>query len=84
LEFVSVSRGLTFETTTEEDKRCKKKVHAMENEVDCMSGMQHWLAFMSKIYPEEDFITEMKSTLHDLVSFYSTLSHILSQIVPVI
>jgi hypothetical protein len=44
-----VSRGLTFDTTTEEDKRCKKKVHAMENKVDCMSGiMQHWLAFMSK------------------------------------
>jgi hypothetical protein len=68
-----VSRGLTFDTTTEEDKRCKKKVHAMENKVDCMSGiMQHWLAFMSKKYPEEDFITETKSALHDLVSFYST------------
>jgi len=38
----------------------------MEDKMQHMTGlMKHWLAFMSKKFPEEDFINEMEEALHD-------------------
>jgi len=61
-----VSQGVTFVTPTEEEIRYQEKVNAMENKMHHMIGlMKHWLAFMSKKFPEEDFINEMEGALED-------------------
>lgn len=61
-----VSQGVTFVTPTEEEIRYQEKVNAMENKMHHMTGlMKHWLAFMSKKFPEEDFINEMEGALED-------------------
>ena len=58
-----VSQGVTF---VEEEIRYQEKVNAMENKMHHMTGlMKHWLAFMSKKFPEEDFINEMEGALED-------------------
>ena len=58
-----VSQGVTF---VEEEIRYQEKVNAMENKMHHMTGlMKHWLAFMSKKFPEEDFINEMEGALQD-------------------
>lgn len=70
---VRVSQGVTFVTQTEEERRYQEKVNAMENKMKRMGGlMKHWLSFMLKKFPEEDFIKEMVADLHDEVSIYST------------
>uniref|UniRef100_K3ZL50 Uncharacterized protein n=1 Tax=Setaria italica TaxID=4555 RepID=K3ZL50_SETIT len=54
---VLVSQGVTFVTQTGEERRYQEKVNAMENKVQHMGGfMKHWLGFMLKKFPEEDFI----------------------------
>jgi len=61
-----VSRGVTFVTPSEQETRYQEKVNAMEDKMQHMTGlMKHWLAFMSKKFPEEDFINEMEEALHD-------------------
>jgi len=61
-----VSQGVTFVTPTEEEIRYQEKVNTMENKMHHMTGlMKHWLAFMSKKFPEEDFINEMEGALED-------------------
>ncbi len=68
---VQVSQGLNFVTQTEEERRYQEKVNAMENKMQHMSTiMKHWLAFMSKKYPEEYLVKEMELTLQEEVSFY--------------
>jgi hypothetical protein len=66
---VQVSQGLTFVTQTEEERMYQEKVNALENKMECMSGaMKHWVAFMSKRYPEDDMIKAMGAALQDKVS----------------
>lgn len=61
-----MSQGLTFVNQTAEEKRYQDKVNEMENKMQRMGGfMRHWLGFMLKKFPEEDFIKEMVSDLRD-------------------
>jgi hypothetical protein len=72
---VQVSQGVTFVTQTGEEIRYKEKVNAMDNKMQHMSGlMKRWLAFMSKKFPQEDFLDEMEAALQDdEVSIYWTI-----------
>ena len=72
---VQVSKGITFVTQTEEERRYHDKVNTMENKMQRMSNvMKHWLAFMSQKYPDVDWINEMERALHDEVSLHGSLS----------
>lgn len=63
---VQVSKGITFVTQTEEERRYHEKVNTMENKMQRMSSvMKHWLAFMSQKYPDDPWINEMERALHD-------------------
>ena len=75
---VQVSKGITFVTETEEERRYRDKVNTMDNKMQCMNGaMKLWLSFMSKKYPNDDFIKRMERILHDEVSLLYVCLHLL-------
>ena len=54
---MQVSKGITFVTESEEERRYRDKVNTMDNKMHCMNGaMKLWLSFMSKKYPDVDLI----------------------------
>jgi hypothetical protein len=72
---VQVSKGITFVTETEEERRYRDKVNTMDNKMQCMSGvMKLWLSFMSQKYPNDDLIKRMERALHDEVSLHGSMS----------
>lgn len=72
---VQVSKGITFATQNEEERRYHEKVNTMENKMQRMNSvMNHWVAFMSQKYPNDPWINEMERALHDEVSLDVSLS----------
>jgi hypothetical protein len=66
---LQVSQGLPFVTQTEEERQYQEKVNAMENKMGCLSDfLNYMLAFMSKRYPEDDLVKEMKAFIKADVS----------------
>jgi hypothetical protein len=47
---VQVSKGITFVTKIEEERRYRDKVNTMDNKMRCMNGaMKLWLSFVTKV-----------------------------------
>ncbi|WVZ49708.1 hypothetical protein U9M48_001040 [Paspalum notatum var. saurae] len=64
---VKVSKGITFVNQSEEDKMYQDKVNAMENKMQHMSGvMKQWFAFMTRKFPEEDWLNEMGTEVNEV------------------
>jgi phosphoribosylformylglycinamidine (FGAM) synthase PurS component len=71
---VKVSKGITFVTENEEERRYRDKVNTMEDKMQCMNGvMKLWLAVMSQKYPNDDLIKKMERALHDEVSLHGSI-----------